>query len=157
VVQFVRKRLRIADFEYSEPSYVFFATMCARHHTKPFDIQSLAREVVAAIEWQRAHNRWKVYCYCLMPDHLHIVFSPTDSRVSLTDSVASFKRWTTRKSWEAGLHGALWQRSWYDHVARMEEDLVKICEYILNNPVRRTLVAKPGEWPYSGMPDPLPL
>lgn len=45
----------------------------------------------------------------------------------------------------------------FDHIARKEENVLAICEYILANPVRKGLVEDPTEWPYSGMLDPLPV
>lgn len=41
--------------------------------------------------------------------------------------------------------------------ARREQSLLAICEYILSNPVRKRLVEEVGQWPFAGMPDPLPL
>jgi len=156
-MRFIRKRLRIESFDYSQLYYVYFATLCARHQTNVFSNSALASEVVNAIHWARANGRWEVYCFCLMPDHLHLALSPGECNGNLSDTIGAFKKWTTRKAWDMGLHGPLWQRSWYDHVARHEEDLTRICEYICNNPVRSGLVEEVSQWPYSGMPDPLPL
>ncbi|MDA8216828.1 MAG: hypothetical protein M0Z94_04340 [Dehalococcoidales bacterium] len=68
----------------------------------------------------------------------------------------SFKSYTTRIAWRHGYEGTLWQRGYYEHVARCLEDVLAVCEYILANPVRKGLVAEPGLWPYSGMPHPVP-
>jgi REP element-mobilizing transposase RayT len=35
--------------------------------------------------------------------------------------------------------GRLWQRNYYEHVVRNEEDLAQIREYIANNPLRWAL------------------
>jgi REP element-mobilizing transposase RayT len=152
-----RKRLRIDGFDYSQRGYVYFATLCARGRGFRLDSPPLATHIVECIHWLRENGRWKVYCFCLMSDHLHLAVSVGESGRSLCDTISSFKKWTTKKAWELGLQGKLWQHSWYDHVARMEEDLLAICEYILQNPVRRGLVEEQGQWAYSGMPDPLPL
>ncbi len=37
-----------------------------------------------------------------------------------------------------------------------KEELLKVCEYILDNPVKKGLAEEQGGWPYSGMPDLLP-
>jgi hypothetical protein len=49
------------------------------------------------------------------------------------------------------------QRSFYDHVVRKEDSLAQIVNYILNNPARKGLVEKAEAYPYSGVPDPLPI
>ncbi len=32
----------------------------------------------------------------------------------------------------------IWQKSFYDHVIRDENDYIRVCEYIGNNPVKRS-------------------
>ena len=43
---------------------------------------------------------------------------------------------TTKKLHERGFVGAVWQRSFYDHVVRDEADYLRIMEYINNNPAK---------------------
>ena len=91
-----------------------------------------------------------------MPDHLHIAVSPKDSK-NLSTIIKEFKTYTTQIGWKyMGIKGKLWQKSYYDHIARRQEDLVSICRYILANPVRKELVEDDEDWQYSGMIDPLP-
>ena len=117
---------------------------------------ALANGVTESILLRVAKKEWRVYAYCLMPDHLHLAVSPQPSSGGLFRIMQGFKSYTTRLGWQRGLRQGLWQRSYYDHIARREEDLAGICEYILANPVRSGLVSDPACWPYSGMPDPLP-
>jgi putative transposase len=56
-----------------------------------------------------------------------------------------------------GRQGKLWQPRYFDHIVRAEEDLRAIAEYILNNPVRKGLVERAENWPWSGHMNPLPL
>ncbi len=63
--------------------------------------------------------------------------------LSLSDIVHRFKSLTTCKyitgvkndGWES-FDGKLWQRSFYDHVIRNDDDLDRIREYIKNNPLK---------------------
>lgn len=93
---------------------------------------------------------FQLYGYCLMPDHLHILFSPRLGNHSLADWLLRFKSYTTRASWKYGIEGKLWQRSAYDHVCR-EENLETVLAYILDNPVRADLVQNWEEWPWRGV------
>jgi len=43
-----------------------------------------------------------------------------------------------------------WQKDFYDHVLRKNEDMVAQIKYILDNPVRRGLVSSWDEYPFSG-------
>ena len=152
-----RKRLRLEQLNYSNPDYVYFVTLCARHLSSPFAEPRLASAIVDALLYPSRTGRWKLFAYVLMPDHLHAALSPVDNDRTISELLHDFKSYTTRIGWEYGIRGALWQRSFYDHVARRERSLLAICEYILGNPVRKRLVEEEGQWPFAGMPDPLPL
>jgi len=43
-----------------------------------------------------------------------------------------------------------WQKSYYDHVLRREEDIAVVARYIIGNPVRARLVKGAGEYPFFG-------
>ena len=81
-----------------------------------------------------------------MPDHSHGVVSPKYENLSKV--LGDFKSYTTKIAWKFGIIGKLWQRSFYDHIARREEDLLSIYQYILANPVRKVLVEVVEDWPY---------
>ena len=152
-----RKTLRLKHFNYSNPNYVYFLTICARHLSEPFCNTELADEVVDSLHYIRKDKSISLYCYCLMPDHLHMVISPSHTSGSVSNIIQRFKSFTTKIGWKYGVKGKLWQKSFYDHIIRKEEDLNKICEYILANPVRKGLVAGPDDWRYSDLLDPLPV
>ena len=47
----------------------------------------------------------------------------------------------------------LWQKSFYDHVVRKEENLNSVAEYIFNNPVRKGMVENYDDYPFLGPKD----
>jgi REP element-mobilizing transposase RayT len=51
--------------------------------------------------------------------------------------------------WNEGFTGMVWQRSFYDHPLRKDEDLLKVAEYIIYNPVRKGLVEDWRDYPFS--------
>jgi len=152
-----RKRLRLKNFDYGNPNYVYFLTICARHLSMPFYNPDLADKIMESLLFIREKKEIDLYCYCLMPDHLHIVISPFADSGTVSKVMQEFKGFTTRVSWEYGIIGKLWQKSFYDHIARKDEDLIAICDYILSNPVRKGLFKDPRDWKYSGLLDPLPV
>jgi REP element-mobilizing transposase RayT len=83
-----------------------------------------------------------------MPDHLHWLLADA-SRAG--DAVIRFKSLSTRVSWQRGVRGRLWQRSYWDHVIRRQEDLREVAEYIVQNPVRAGLVRQASEYPWQIM------
>ena len=152
-----RKKLRLNNFDYSDPNYVFFLTICARHLSSPFSNTNLADQIVSSIHFVRRDKGVSIFCYCLMPDHLHIVTSPSAGSGNISEIMRAFKSFTTNIGWKNGIEGKLWQKSFYDHIIRKDEDLNAICQYILANPVRKRLVTNPEDWKYSGLLDRLPV
>lgn len=53
---------------------------------------------------------------------------------SLASLVSGFKTRVTMQVRKRGYQGNLWQRNYYEHVIRNEEDYNHIREYIMNNP-----------------------
>ncbi len=90
-----------------------------------------------------------VYAYCFMPDHAHLLVA-LPGGVHLSRFVQAFKGRSTRAFWEHGGSGRLWQRGFYDHVLRAEEDVREMARYIVANPVRRGLVQDFREYGGSG-------
>ena len=46
---------------------------------------------------------------------------------------------------------AIWQRRYWEHLIRDDEDFTKHVDYIHYNPVKHGLVAAPKEWDYSSL------
>ena len=48
------------------------------------------------------------------------------------------------------MKGSFWQKSFWDHFLRVEEDLQEVVDYVLYNPIRRGLVEEWRDYPFSG-------
>ena len=74
--------------------------------------------------------------------------------MSLSDVIGRFKSFTTNRYIDGVKHHQwppfdkiLWQRSFYDHVIRKNEDLNRVREYIRNNPLKWALDKEnPDNW-----------
>lgn len=156
-----RKDHRLPSGWYSTIDAIWSVTMCARHHGTPIENSSVADGVVNALRFYRDRGCLRVYAFCLMPDHLHAVLQLVDNdvgtesgRPALIALLSRFKRYTTMQvAWKHGLHGRLWQRGFYDHVARNREDVESQCRYVLENPVRRGLCENWQDYPFAGIMD----
>jgi putative transposase len=146
-----KNSLRLKHFDYSTPR-AYFITICSHEGKKVFSNKELARAIIKCLKENKAKRDFKIYVYCLMPDHLHILLNPCDSNVPVSRFTQAFKSQTG--FWYKKQHGApLWQRGFYDHIVRKNENLIRIAQYILNNPVRKGLVKEAEQYPYSGMID----
>jgi len=76
-----------------------------------------------------------------MPDHIHALLTfPKDC--SMKTTISSWKGYQTKKLKIA------WQRDFFDHRIRNDENLKEKASYIRMNPVRAGLVERPEDWPY---------
>ena len=153
-----RKRLHLKDFDYRGSSYVYFVTMCTANKQPYFLDSRMAKIIEDEMTFRKEKKEIKLFCYCIMPDHLHLLFSLTsDFQKRLQDWVSAFKRFTAKASFALYDVRPLWQKNFYDHVVREDESLLEIAKYIIQNPVRKGIVSKWESYPYSRMVDPLPL
>ena len=96
--------------------------------------------------------REKVWCptYCLMPDHLHLVWMGMRRESDQLNAMRFLRRQLTPV---LGPHK--FQHQAHDHVLREDERkrgvFARVCFYVLANPDRAKLVAEGGDWPFSGV------
>jgi REP element-mobilizing transposase RayT len=99
-----------------------------------------------------AAAREQLFCpaYCLMPDHLHLVWMGLRRE---SDQLNAMKFLRTHLEPALG-NGREWQHQPHDHVLREEERrrnaFGSFCFYTLANPVRDELVKQERDWPFSG-------
>ena len=100
-----------------------------------------------AFEAMRVRYGFVVAGYVLMPEHIHLLVSEP-RRSSLSVVLQVLKQQTSRK---LKLRGEIqfWQWRYYDFNVHNEEKRVEKLRYMHRNPVKRGLVAKPEDWPWS--------
>jgi REP element-mobilizing transposase RayT len=144
-----RKRLRHPSIDYSEPGRAFSVTIATRDRIPVFRDVSLGLRSVDLLRRVCERSRTKVFAYCLMPDHAHLLLG-LGTDVSLPSLLGAWKSLTYRARRGLGKLEPMWQRSFFDHALRRDEDLQKAAEYILNNPVRDRLVKARRDYPLCG-------
>jgi REP-associated tyrosine transposase len=94
----------------------------------------IVRDCVEAIP---AHHDVILDEWIVMPDHVHAILflGLGSSRPALATVVGTFKAAVSRTS----ARRQIWQRGYYDHVVRDDDDLDRVREYIVTNPTRWTL------------------
>ncbi len=102
-----------------------------------------------------AHARlpMRVVCYCLMPNHWHLVLWPTrDSQLS------RYMQWLTTthmRRWHAhhGTRGTgpVYQGRFKSFPVQEERHFLTVCRYVERNPLRATLVERAEDWPWSSL------
>jgi putative transposase len=111
-------------------------------------------EMVAEALHHRHGQVYDLATFCVMPNHVHIVYTPLkredDTYAANARILQSLKGHTARQA-NRILHraGSFWQAESYDRVVRDAAELKRIVAYVLNNPVKAGLVAEWKQWPWS--------
>ena len=95
-------------------------------------------------------QRHEVACwaYCLMPNHVHLILTPS-TETGLARAVGeAHRRYTAFVSTRGRWSGHLFQGR-FASVAMDEDHLMAAFRYIALNPVKARLAAKPEDWPWS--------
>jgi putative transposase len=139
--------IRLRGFDYSWPR-IYFVTIVAQERQTKFLDKRVAIATVESLRKLRIDYRFNLYIYCLMPDHFHGLIGPGESGRTLGGICGAFKSLSTHEYWN-WYDGKLWQRQFFDHIIRNQEDFEETLEYIRMNQVRRGLVKDPRDWPYT--------
>ncbi|GAG62604.1 unnamed protein product [marine sediment metagenome] len=123
-----RKEIRLKSYDYKSNGY-YFITICT-YKGKPYVKKH--KEIIERIllSLPERFSGLKIGWYILMPDHLHMVFVFNEIKKDLPEIIRTFKALVTRNA-----RIKFWQRNYYEHVIRNEDALLKIREYIQNNPL----------------------
>ena len=136
--------------EFYQGDAVIFWTMPISHRSKGW----LGERFHAAFREMTLHTaaREGLLCpaYCLMPDHLHMVFMGLRHDTDQRNGVKFL-----RGQLGAFLQPARFQHQPHDHVLRPEERqrhafTVACADYVLLNALKGELVKAPADWPYLG-------
>jgi REP element-mobilizing transposase RayT len=84
-----------------------------------------------------------------MPDHVHLVLE-SSPECDIVTFVGQFKNLAQRAAWINGVEGAFWQKGFFDHFLRREEQLERVVAYVVENPVRRGIVEVWQNYPFAG-------
>ncbi len=162
-----RRSIRLKGYDYSQPG-AYFITICTHTGACVFgeivngemQLNNLGR--IVEKEWittADVRNNIKLDVFIVMPNHFHsIIFIANNASVGATRRVApttphllsnsigaiigQFKSIVTKNIRKTTFHNFTWQRNYYEHVIRDEDDLNEIREYIINNPLKWELDAE---------------
>jgi len=144
-----RSHRRLAAAVYTHPNAIFSITTATRDRAKVFADVRVAAAVVDVLRERAAFHILRVLAYCVMPDHVHILMSPSRT-CDVPTFVGQFKNLAQRRAWALGVHGVFWQKSFYDRALRRDDDVATVARYIFNNPVRAGLVQAARDYDFSG-------
>ena len=152
-----RKAIRLPEYDYSA-SGAYFVTICTHGRRCILSDVAVGADVPGGPNLQLTDvgktveqyilstdrlSGCHVDKYVIMPNHIHMILRiesvgagaengpPRASAPTVSDAVGALKRLVNRKTGRD-----IWQRSFYEHVIRGENDYREIWDYIENNPAR---------------------
>jgi putative transposase len=133
-----KKRIRLKGFSY-KGTYRYFVTLCIYNKENVFNDDSLVSSLLDLLRDLSGKFHFRVWAYCFMPDHLHLLIEGKDEASDFKKFISSFKQ-QSGYEYKKKTGFRLWQVNYYEHVLRKEEGTITIANYILSNPVRKGLV-----------------
>jgi putative transposase len=92
----------------------------------------------------------EIWCYCLMPNHVHIIIVPSDEDGLRRTFADAHRRYTGYINARMRETGHLWQGR-FGSVVMDEEHLAHAVRYVSMNPVRANIVERAEEWRWSSV------
>ncbi|MHC5036047.1 MAG: transposase [Planctomycetota bacterium] len=144
---------RLPGFDYSNPqSQIFLTFRIKRPLNDPFLFCEVLQGSILRFHFLVGFG---LYAYTCMPDHAHMIVSPSGKGETVSRIVQRIRDSTTKRLKHQFGVEISWARGFHDHVLRpderSEEIFSRIVHYIMENPVRKNLAAKARDWPYSGI------
>ena len=149
-----RKENRLEGYDYSTPN-AYFITICTKNRRNMFwkdvgaiidrpenvPLTNLGRMVRQAIvNIPKHYPSITVDQSVIMPNHIHLLLqinTDADGRSMIAPTISTVVRLMKGEvSKQAGF--AIWQKGFYDHVIRNEQDYLDIWNYIEGNPGKWT-------------------
>lgn len=153
-----RCSIRLKGYDYSQPG-AYFVSICTQNRECLFGdmvdgemvLNDAGRMVSETWEWLATqYDHVELDEWVIMPNHMHGIIvivgigrggsrtAPTEKRKPIGRLIGAFKTVSTKRINEIRkTHGAiLWQRNYYEHIIRNENELNRIREYIVNNPMK---------------------
>lgn len=150
-----RKAMRMREYDYSSAG-AYFITICTANRKKLFsDIVGAARVspenilteygkiAKEVIEGLPERFNIKTDKYVIMPNHIHLIIvvkndderEKRGKRSVIDKAIGYLKMNVSKKIHQISNEKEIWQRSYYDHIIRGEDDYMKIWDYIDKNVV----------------------
>ena len=151
-----RKSIRLKEYDYSQAG-TYFVTICTQDRECLFgqivDENMILNEngKIVLSCWNDLPNHYshvRLDAFQIMPNHVHgIIFivgagfkpAPTPTkRHGLPEIVRAFKTFSARRINESRRTPgeSIWQRNYYNRIIRNEDELNRIREYIIDNPLK---------------------
>ena len=137
--------------------YFFTVNLADRQSTLLVDHVDNLREAVRLV---KARHPFDILAWVTLPEHLHAIWRLPPDDADFPQRWALIKAQFS-KSIPMGEHirpsrhrkgeRGIWQRRYWEHLIRDDDDLQRHVDYIHINPVKHGYVTRASDWPYSSI------
>jgi putative transposase len=137
-------------------TFFFTVTLADRRSSALVDHVGLLR---AAFRETRDRSPFAIEAIVILPDHLHAILTLPSGDADFPGRWKAIKAAFTRGVIASGTfiprdrrrEYLLWQRRFWEHTIRDDQDFERCANYVHVNPVKHRLVSAPGAWPFSSL------
>ena len=158
-----RRTIRLKEYDYSKAG-AYFVTICADEHENKFGeiidgIMNLNESgEIAGSCWKAIPEHFphtQLDDYVIMPNHVHGIIvikqtmpvgannysplraaKPHGTSMTIGSIIRGFKIGVTKILRQNNLKKPVWQRNYYEHIIRDNDELNRIRKYIIDNPAK---------------------
>jgi len=123
----------------------FFVTSVTHSRRTIFAVGQNAELFIRVLYGCRDERKFLLHAFVIMPEHFHLLITPADL-ISLEKCIQLVKG---RFSFKLHSRFSVWQPSFTNHRIHDSDDYGRHISYIHRNPVKRGLVSREGDSPYS--------
>ncbi|MDB5799214.1 MAG: transposase [Rhodocyclales bacterium] len=115
----------------------------------------LLRQVVREVQ---ERHPFKIHAWIVLPEHLHCILELPEGNadfalrwrlIKMSFSKSIFQDEPRNASRIKRGERGIWQRRYWEHLIRDEDDYRAHMDYVHINPLKHGLVKRVGDWPYS--------
>ncbi len=140
------------------PGATYFFTVTLRDRRKEWLI-SYVDQLRAVVRDVRRQRPFTLEAIVVLPDHLHALWTLPEGDADFSGRWRAIKAGFTRALARHGMplvpnrrgEYDLWQRRFWEHLIRDDDDFARHVEYIHHNPVKHGLVGDPFAWRWSSI------
>ena len=132
------------------PNYAHHIVQRGHNRQVVFASEGDFKYYLDTLQYWKAQLNVKVYAYCLMINHVHLVLEPPEEIAMLGRLMKRLAgRQTRYVNRLEGRSGTLWESRYKSSPIQTDEYLLACCRYVDLNPVRAHIVAAPEDYPWS--------
>lgn len=137
-------------------TYVFLTIVTYNRKKFLIDNVNLLKE---AFSESKNFFNFEIFAICILPEHFHIILNPENIndypkiiksiKYNFSNNINAVGLASPTYGYENKREKGIWQRRYYEHTIKDEEDLNKHLDYIHYNPVKHNYVSIVNDWKYS--------